>query len=135
MEVDLACLLLKTDNSQESRDARASIILRSVSKLFGEKLYRFDQGFLRETKKLGAEMEEVMEQKSQSLRILAISNYSQQVEFADSPGPVREYINRLIADSTDGEIKEFFSADDINSQTKLAIVSALYFKVDLLYNR
>jgi len=51
-----------------------------------------------------------------------------QVNFSGAPEDARKSINDWVSQQTKGHIDELFSADSINSQTRMAVTSAIYFQ-------
>ena len=56
-------------------------------------------------------------------------NHIIQVDFIENPDVSRNLINRWVEQHTGEKIKQLFPPGAINRDTKLALVSALYFKV------
>ncbi|CAK8674609.1 unnamed protein product [Clavelina lepadiformis] len=82
--------------------------LVSANRLFGEKTEDFEEQFIRGTEKYyGAPL--------------------MQVDFSGNPDLARATINRWVANVTQNTIQEAMPPDTISSNTKLALVSTLYF--------
>lgn len=57
----------------------------------------------------------------------------QPADFVKSSGTITRDINHWVAERTAGKITDLFSAGDIDSQTRLVLANAVYFKGDWLY--
>jgi serpin B len=49
-------------------------------------------------------------------------------DFINAPEPSRQEINNWVSDQTNGKIKDLFPQGSINSDTRLALANAIYFK-------
>lgn len=91
--------------------ARTDYSLSVVNRLFGEKTYGFDRGFLDVTKKqFGAE--------------LAL------VDFKTAFEPARADINGYVAKSTKDKIKNLIPQGGVDSDVRLVLVNAIYMNAD-----
>ncbi|XP_038191232.1 serpin B9-like [Arvicola amphibius] len=52
----------------------------------------------------------------------------EQLSFAKAPEESRKHINTWVSKQTEGKIPELLSGDSVNSETRLVLVNALYFK-------
>ncbi|XP_075827277.1 serpin B9-like [Microtus pennsylvanicus] len=52
----------------------------------------------------------------------------EQLSFAKDPEESRKHINKWVSKQTEGKILELLSRDSLNSETRLVLVNALYFK-------
>ena len=50
------------------------------------------------------------------------------VDFRQSPGPAREYINHWVLEQTHGKIKDLLKPNHVDSRTVLILTNAIYFK-------
>ncbi len=86
--------------------------LRIANRLFGEKTYTFDQGFLgKMTTSFGPGAIEL-------------------VDFKKSPEPVRNEINAWVEKATEQRIKDLLPPPAVNESTRLVLVNAIYFLAD-----
>ncbi|XP_027240949.2 serpin B9-like [Cricetulus griseus] len=53
---------------------------------------------------------------------------TEQLSFVKAPEESREHINMWVSKQTEGKIPELLSGDSINSNTRMVLVNALYFK-------
>ncbi|XP_072306680.1 leukocyte elastase inhibitor-like isoform X2 [Eucyclogobius newberryi] len=112
---------LKPENDKDNVDASFAQLLSELYKpdalyalsianrLYGEKTYTFDKNFLAETKKhYSAEMETV--------------------DFKTDAETSRVYINNWVEETTQGKITDLLPSDVVDSETKMVLVNAIYFK-------
>ncbi|NXU51828.1 ILEU inhibitor, partial [Turnix velox] len=87
----------------------APYLLRLANRLFGEKSYSFLPDFLTNTQKLyGADLATV--------------------DFLQASDEARKEINQWVEEKTEGKIPDLLSEGSVNSNTKLVLVNAIYFK-------
>ncbi|MEB2314246.1 MAG: serpin family protein [Sorangiineae bacterium] len=81
---------------------------RSANRLFGERGYTFDAGYLELTERAyGAPLE--------------------RLDFRAAPEPARALINRWVAERTEQRIRELVPRGGVSPETRLALVNAVYF--------
>jgi serpin B len=84
-----------------------------ANRLFGDKKYTFEPGYLSLTKsRYGAPLEPV--------------------DFAGAPEAQRKHINDWVANKTNDLIKDLIPEDGVTSDTRMALVNAIYFKAKWL---
>lgn len=82
--------------------------LRIANRIFLEKTYRFEPPFLEKTAS-------------------AFGAPAEGVDFASAPQPSRVHINDWVAGQTQQRIKDLIPADGVTSDTRFALVNAIYF--------
>jgi serpin B len=92
-------------------NADSKVTLRVANRLFGEKTYTFEQGYLDRTKAaFGAPLEAL--------------------DFKHATDPSRVHINQWVATQTQDRIKDLIPAKGVDDQTRLVLVNAIYFLGD-----
>ena len=91
--------------------ADSKVTLRIANRLFGEKTYSFDQGYLDRTKAaFGAPLEGL--------------------DFKLAAEPGRVHINEWVAKQTQDRIKDLIPAGALDKETRLVLTNAIYFLGD-----
>jgi serpin B len=91
--------------------ADSKVTLRVANRLFGEKTYTFDQGYLDRTKAaFGAPLEGL--------------------DFKHATDPSRLHINEWVAKQTQDRIKDLIPGGALTSDTRLVLTNAIYFLGD-----
>jgi serpin B len=91
--------------------ADSKVTLRVANRLFGEKTYTFDQGYLDRTRAaFGAPLEAL--------------------DFTHATDPSRVHINQWVATQTQDRIKDLIPVKGLDDQTRLVLVNAIYFLGD-----
>jgi serpin B len=85
--------------------------IRVANRLFGEKTYSFDTGYLDRTK-------------------TAFDAPLESVDFKTAPDSARSKINGWVEERTEHRIKDLLPASSINAETRLVLVNAIYFLAD-----
>jgi serpin B len=89
----------------------SGVTCRIANRLFGERTYAFEKPFLDRTEKsYGAPLEPV--------------------DFKGAPEPARKHINDWVADKTEKRIEDLIPERGVTTDTRLALVNAIYFKGD-----
>jgi serine protease inhibitor len=87
------------------------VTLRVANRLFGEKTYAFDQGYLDRTRAaFGAPLEAL--------------------DFKHAADPARAHINEWVAKQTQDRIKDLLPAKSLDGETRLVLTNAIYFLGD-----
>jgi serpin B len=87
------------------------VTLRVANRLFGEKTYAFDQGYLARTQAdFGAPLEGL--------------------DFKRAADPARIHINEWVAKQTQDRIKDLLPPSSLDSETRLVLTNAIYFLGD-----
>ncbi|MGE0869397.1 MAG: serpin family protein [Kofleriaceae bacterium] len=93
------------------QDPSRKLTLRIANRLFGEQTAKFEPAFLDKTKTaFGAPLEAM--------------------DFVNAPDPARIRINQWVAEQTENRIKDLLPQGSIDSDTRLALVNAIYFLAD-----
>lgn len=99
------------NTSRALTDPARPMKIRIANRLFGEKTYKFDGGFVDRTNTaFGAPLEPV--------------------DFKNAPDPARAHINGWVEGQTEKRIKDLLPASSINAETRLVLVNAIYFLAD-----
>ena len=89
------------------------LTLRIANRLFGDKTYKFEQGYLDSTKKhFGAALESV--------------------DFVANAEGVRKHINGWVEGQTEKRIRDLIAPRGVDRDTRLVLVNAIYFLADWL---
>ena len=92
-------------------NADSKVTLRVANRLFGEKTYTFDQGYLDRTRAaFGAPLEAL--------------------DFQHAADPARVHINQWVAAQTQDRIKDLIPAKALDAETRLVLTNAIYFLGD-----
>jgi serpin B len=92
-------------------DPSRPVTFRIANRLFGEKTYDFDAGYMSLTERAyGAPLE--------------------RVDFKSAPGPARVLINGWVEKQTESRIKDLIPATGVDKETRLVLVNAIYFLGD-----
>lgn len=97
--------------SRALTDPSRPMKIRIANRLFGEKTYKFDSGYVDRTNTaFGAPLEPV--------------------DFKNAPDPARSHINGWVEGQTEKRIKDLLPSSSINGETRLVLVNAIYFLAD-----
>ncbi len=92
-------------------DPSRPVTFRIANRLFGEKTYEFDAGYMSLTERAyGAPLE--------------------RVDFKSAPDPARLLINGWVEKQTESRIKDLIPATGVDRETRLVLVNAIYFLGD-----
>jgi len=92
-------------------DPSRPVTFRIANRLFGEKTYDFDAGYMSLTERAyGAPLE--------------------RVDFKAAPEPARVLINGWVDKQTESRIKDLIPASGVDKETRLVLVNAIYFLGD-----
>ncbi|XP_072880310.1 leukocyte elastase inhibitor-like [Hemitrygon akajei] len=93
----------------EVNRADVPYLLKMANRLYGEKTYKFLEEFCKSCENYyGAALSAV--------------------DFRASANETRQEINKWVEEQTAGKIQDLLAADSVNSDTKLVLVNAIYFK-------
>ncbi|NXO58941.1 SPB6 protein, partial [Aramus guarauna] len=93
----------------EINDPAAKYVLRTANRLYGEKTFEFLSSFIESSQKLyHAGLE--------------------QTDFVHAWKDSRKQINDWVEERTEGKIQNMLAEGILNSQTRLVLVNAIYFK-------
>lgn len=97
--------------SRALTDPRRPMKLRLANRLFGEKAYSFDTGFLEKTR-------------------TAFDAPLEILDFKHGPDAARARINGWVEERTERRIKDLLPSSAIDADTRLVLVNAIYFLAD-----
>uniref|UniRef100_A0A8C7EQF4 Serpin B10 n=1 Tax=Neovison vison TaxID=452646 RepID=A0A8C7EQF4_NEOVI len=93
----------------EISNPNKAYILKTANRIYGEKTYPFHTRYLEDMKTyFGAE--------------------PQSVNFVGASGQIRKEINSWVESQTEGKIQNLLPDDAVDSETRMVLVNALYFK-------